>query len=80
MVEDDYYIYLKRPNEKILIMTLYIDDILMASNDLEMIVATNGWLTSNFDMKDMAEVSYLRRVKIHRIDLRGFLVYPKRRT
>ena len=80
MVEDDYYIYLKRPNEKILIMTLYIDDILMASNDLEMIVATNGWLTSNFDMKDMAEVSYLLRVKIHRIDLRGFLVYPNRRT
>ena len=44
----------------------------MAFNDLEMIVATKGWLTSNFDMKNTGYASYVLRVKIHGIDLRGF--------
>ena len=38
----------------------------MASNDLEMIAATKGWLTSNFNMKDVGDVSYVFRVKIYR--------------
>lgn len=31
-----------------------------------MIVATQGWLSSNFEMKDMDEASYVLRVKILR--------------
>jgi len=38
----------------------------MASNDLEMIAATKGWLTSNFNMKDVGDASYVLRVKIYR--------------
>ena len=46
-------------------MTLYINDILMASNDLEMIVTTKRWLTSNFDIMDMGDVNYMLGVKIN---------------
>ena len=47
-------------------MILYVDDTLMTSNDLEMIATTKGWLRSNFDMKDIGDVSYMHGVKIHR--------------
>ena len=40
MVEENYCVYLKRSNEKLLTMTLYVDEILMFSNDLEMITTT----------------------------------------
>ena len=61
-------------------MTLYVDDILMASNDLKIIAATKGWLTSNFNMKDVGDASYVLEVKIYRNLLRGFLVSRKRHT
>ena len=40
MVEDEHYVYLKCSSNKFLIMILYVDDILAASNNLEMISAT----------------------------------------
>jgi len=45
---------------------LYVDDILLAENDKEMIVATQGWLSSKFEIQDMGEVSYVLGVKILR--------------
>jgi len=45
---------------------LYVDNILLAENDKKMIVATQGWLSSQFEMKDMGEASYVLRVKILR--------------
>jgi len=47
-------------------MTLYVDDILIAYNDLEMIAAIKCWLTSKFSMKEMGDVNYVIGVKIHR--------------
>ncbi|GMP68770.1 hypothetical protein CsSME_00028274 [Camellia sinensis var. sinensis] len=43
-----------------------VDDILLAGNDKEMIVATKMWLFSTFEMKDMGEASYVLGVKILR--------------
>ena len=59
---------------------LYVDDIQMASKNLEMITDNKGCLTLNFDMKDMGDASYVLRVKIHKVDLIGFLISRKRRT
>ena len=47
-------------------MTLYVDDILMASNDLKIIAATKGWLTLNFNMEDVGDASYVLEEKIYR--------------
>ncbi|KAL0293771.1 UNVERIFIED_CONTAM: Retrovirus-related Pol polyprotein from transposon TNT 1-94 [Sesamum calycinum] len=35
-------------------------------NNMEMIVATQKWLSSTFEMKDMGEAEYILGVKIHR--------------
>jgi len=39
-IEEDYCVYVKRSKGNFLILLLYVDDILLAENDKEMIVAT----------------------------------------
>ena len=73
MVEEDHCVYVKRSKESFLILSLYVDDILLAGNDKEMIVATKAWLSSNFEMKDMGEARYVLGVKIFRDHSRKFL-------
>ena len=80
MVEEDHFVYVKQSKESFLILSLYVDDILLARNDKEMIVATKAWLSSNFEIKDIGEASYVLRVKIFRDRSRKFLVCRKRHT
>lgn len=65
MIEEDHYVYVKWFKDKFIILSMYVDDILLAGND-EMIVATKGWLSFNFEMKDMGDAAYVLGVKIHR--------------
>lgn len=48
--------YVKQSMEKFVIMSLYIDDILLAGNDKNFILAIKKWLSSNFEMKDIDKV------------------------
>src|SRR5438270_549399 len=66
MIEQDHCVYLKRSKVGFLILTLYVDDILMASNDKKLISETKVWLSSQFDMKDMGKAAYVLGVKILR--------------
>ena len=47
-------------------LTLYVDDTLLARNNLEMIEATKKWLSSIFEMKDMGKANYILVVEIIR--------------
>ena len=47
-------------------LVLYVDDILLASNDLRLLHDTKQFLTQNFEMKDMGEASYVIGIEIHR--------------
>jgi len=64
MIEEDHCVYVKRSKGNFLILSLYVDDILLAENDKKMIVATQGCLSSKFEMKDMCKASYMLKVKI----------------
>ena len=66
MIEEDHCVYIKRSKGSCIILSLYVDDILLVGNDMEMIITTKGWLSSNFEMKDMGEVDYILGVKILR--------------
>ncbi|KAL0421930.1 UNVERIFIED_CONTAM: Retrovirus-related Pol polyprotein from transposon TNT 1-94 [Sesamum latifolium] len=66
MVEEDHCVYVKRSEKNFMILSLYVDDILLAGKYMEMIVATQKWLSSTFEMKDMGEAEYILGVKIHR--------------
>ena len=66
MMEEDHCVYLKRSDNSFVILSLYVDDILIAGNNKEMIDTTKKWLSSNFDMKDMGEANFVLGVKIIR--------------
>jgi hypothetical protein len=64
--EEDNCIYAKLKNEKFIFLILYVDDILLASGDVHLLLETKGFLSSHFDMKDLGEVSYVLGIEIHR--------------
>ena len=66
MIEEDHCVYIKRSKKSVIILSLYVDDILLAGNDMSSIVATREWLSSTFEMKDMGEANYVLGVKIVR--------------
>ncbi|RVW95606.1 Retrovirus-related Pol polyprotein from transposon TNT 1-94 [Vitis vinifera] len=52
----DQCIYLKFSGSKFIILVLYIDDILLASSDMELLHETKRFLSSKFDMKDLGSL------------------------
>ena len=63
MIEEDHCVYLKCSNKSVLILSLYVDEILIAGNDLDSIVATKKCLSSTFEMK-MGEVHFVLGIEI----------------
>jgi hypothetical protein len=43
-----------------------VDDILLVSSDVSLLLETKRFLSSNFDMKDLSEASFILVIKIHR--------------
>ena len=64
MMEEDHCVYIKRSNNHLIILSLFIDDILIVGNDKQLIDVTKNLLSSNFEMKGMGEASYVLGVKI----------------
>lgn len=50
-----------------------MDDILLASSDKDMLFETKRFLSSNFDMKDLGDASYVLGIEIHRDRSKGIL-------
>ena len=69
----DQCIYQKVSGSKTCFLVLYVDDILLATNDKGMMHGVKQFLSKNFDMKDMGEASYVIGIKIHRDRSRGIL-------
>ena len=43
-----------------------MDDILLASSDVNLLLETKKFLSSKFDMKDLGEASFVLEIEIHR--------------
>ena len=63
---EDNCIYAKFKNGKYIFLVLYVDDILLASSDVNLLLETNKFLSSNFDMKNLGEAPFILEIKIHR--------------
>jgi hypothetical protein len=50
-----------------------VDDILLASSDVHLLLETKGFLSSHFDIKDLSEASYVSGIEIHRDRRNGVL-------
>ncbi|CAL1361871.1 unnamed protein product [Linum trigynum] len=69
----DRCIYLKISGSKFIILVLYVDDILLATNDLGLLHQTKEFLSKNFEMKDLGEASYVIGIEIFRDRSQGLL-------
>jgi hypothetical protein len=64
--EKDNCIYAKVKNGKFIFLILFVDDILLASSDVNLLLETKRVLSSNIDMKDLSEASFILEIEIHR--------------
>jgi hypothetical protein len=71
--EEDNYIYAKFRNGKFTFLILYVDNILLASSDVSLLPEIKRFLSSNFDMKDLGEASFVLGIEIHRDKRKGVL-------
>lgn len=69
----DNCVYHKFNGSKFIFLILYVDDILLASNDLNMLHETKRFLSNNFEMKDLGDASFVLGIQIHRDRSRGIL-------
>jgi hypothetical protein len=69
----DNCVYIKIKGSMFIILILYVDNILLASSDKNLLHETKGFLSSNFDMKDLGDASYVLGIKIHRDRTKGVL-------
>ena len=78
MMEGDHCIYFKIVGGNFTLLSLYVDDILIASSSKEMLVEVKTWLSSTFEMKDMGNASYVLGVEILRGRNKGTLGLSQR--
>ena len=57
----------KRHRDKVVMfLVLYVDDILLIGNDVEVMSSVKVWLSSQFDMKDLGEANFILGIKLWR--------------
>ena len=63
---DEPCVYKRIQGTKVVFLILYVDDILLIGNDIEVLSSVKGWLQKQFDMKDLGEANYIRGIKLLR--------------
>jgi hypothetical protein len=75
---EDNCVYTKFKNGKYIFLILYVDDILLASSDVSLLLETKKVLSSHFEMKDFGEVRFILGIEIHRDRLKGVLALSQK--
>jgi hypothetical protein len=63
--EEDNCIYAKFKNGKFIFPILYADNNPLANSDVNLLLEDKRFLSSNFDMKDLGEASFIVGTQIH---------------
>ena len=69
---------MKVSGSSFIFLVLYVDDILLASNDTDLLFETKQLLFSHFDMEDLDEASYVLGIQILRDRANGILRLSQR--
>ena len=62
----DHCVYIWKCYDELTILSLYVDDILLAGNNPDMMSKTKSFLSSRFEMTDMGPATYVLGIKITR--------------
>jgi ATP-binding cassette subfamily B (MDR/TAP) protein 1 len=71
--EEDNCVYAKFETGKFIFLILRVDDILLASSDVNLLLEMKKFLSSNSDMKDLGEASFVFGIEILRDRKKGVL-------
>ncbi|KAL6315384.1 hypothetical protein AAG906_000494 [Vitis piasezkii] len=74
----DECVYHKFSGSKYIFLVLYVDDILLATNDIGILHDTKRFLSKHFEMKDLGDASFVLGIQIHRDRSRGILGLSQR--
>jgi hypothetical protein len=66
-------VYAKFKSGKYIFLILYVDDILLASSDVSLLLETKRFLSSHFEMKDLGEARFILGIEIYRDRGKGVL-------
>ena len=79
----DECIYHEFSGSKYIFLVLYVDDMLLATNDLNLLRDTKQFLSNTFEMKDLGNASYVLGIQIYQDrskDISGLLISVKTRS
>jgi hypothetical protein len=62
---EDTCVYAKFKNGRYIFLIMYVDDILLDSSDVSLLLETKKFLSSKFDMKDLGEASFVLGIEIY---------------
>lgn len=63
----------KFSGRKLIFLVLYVDDVLLATNDIGIFNETEIFLSKDFEMKDLGEAPFVFGIQIHRDRTLGIL-------
>ena len=70
-------IYKKVSGSFVAFLKLYVDEILLIGNDIEILDSIKGYLNKSFPMKDLGEATYILGIKIYRDRSRRFIRFSQ---
>ncbi|KAK0581940.1 hypothetical protein LWI29_019810 [Acer saccharum] len=63
---DEPCVYKRIKGDKLVLLILYVDDILLIGNDVGVLTSVKEWLAKQFDMKDLGEASFILGIQVIR--------------
>jgi hypothetical protein len=69
---EDNCVYAKFKNGRYIFLIIYVDDILLVSSDVGLLLEIKKFLSSKFDTKDLGEASFVWDIEIHRDRSKGY--------
>ena len=64
--EEEPCVYKKSSGSALVFLVLYVDDILLIRNNIQMLETVKSSLRKSFSMKDLGEATYILGIKIYR--------------
>ena len=64
--EEELCVYKKASGSALVFLVLYVDDILLIGNNIQMLETVKSSLRKSFSMKDLGEATYILGIKIYR--------------